>query len=412
MTRTMSPLITEGNSFPRLREARGTEEAASQLRAAFDHAFQFIGLLDTDGTVLDINQTALDFIGRARKQVVGRLFWQTPWWECSGRERERLRYSIPEAADGNFVQYEISVPVGNRQIMVHDFSITPVRDQSGRVTLLIPAGHDVTERIRDEERIRTLNQELREHVSELAAANAQIARWNRELKQAVAARTREVRRATSQLTTRVLRAQEEERKRISRELHDQTAQSLATLLMYLDLLTSQVSGSGQRLTEDLARAQVLARRTLEETRALAHALRPVDLDDLGLVSALEQLAREFKEDSGVAVKTDLSVDHMPEISSDVEIALFRITQEALTNIRKYAHPASVRLALTLSGQTLQVEIEDDGEGFDLSDVPGPSRRGGLGLYGMRERARIVGGRLTVESTPGRGTKITARMPVR
>jgi PAS domain S-box-containing protein len=213
-----------------------------------------------------------------------------------------------------------------------------------------------------------------------------------------------------ELATHVLLAQEEERKRIARELHDETAQTLAALLAQLDLLERHESGAPDFLA-GFDRARDLARRALEETRALAHDLRPMILDDVGLVAALEWLLAEHEKVYGTVVDFDLESDPPPAMTAETELALFRIAQEALTNSGKHAGAKTVCIGLSFPGGHARLMVEDDGRGFDRSRAARPTQEGRLGLYGMQERAALLGGGVTIASEPDKGTTITAEIPL-
>jgi two-component system sensor histidine kinase UhpB len=214
-----------------------------------------------------------------------------------------------------------------------------------------------------------------------------------------------------ELATRVLQAQEEERKRIARELHDETAQALSTLLVTLDVLEPHIPPDAAVLQDGFGRVRSLARRTLDETRALSHDLRPTILDDVGLISALQWFAAEYERTYGSRVVVQAEPETERRLPPEVELVLFRIAQEALTNCGKHAQATRVDVSLRFAGGTAQLVIEDNGKGFDPQQVPGPTRQGRLGLYGMHERIGLLGGTLTVDAFPGRGTRISAEIPL-
>src|SRR5579875_2215282 len=167
------------------------------------------------------------------------------------------------------------------------------------------------------------------------AARDRLQAWSLELEERVAERTREIERYSKELTTRVLQAQEEERKRIARELHDDTAQSLSSLMITLDLCEPLIGDDNQPLHTGLGRVRELTRRTLDGVRALSHDLRPTILDDFGLIAALHWFADEYTRTFGVPVEVHAEQpDH--GLTPELELALFRIAQEALTNSGKYA----------------------------------------------------------------------------
>ena len=216
---------------------------------------------------------------------------------------------------------------------------------------------------------------------------------------------------SKELATRVLQAQEAERKRISRELHDETAQTLSILLTNLDLVEKHLPTDNALLRSSFERAGKLAKRALDETRALSHDLRPTILDDAGLVAALEWLAHAHENFFGVNVAVDAEPPPPKALTPEIEVALFRIAQEALTNSGKHARAQKVRLSLYFTDRAAHLSLEDNGRGFDRQHVPSPTREGRLGLYGMQERAALLGGTLAIHTSPGRGTTVEAELPL-
>jgi len=245
---------------------------------------------------------------------------------------------------------------------------------------------------------------------EVRSARDRLQAWSEELEARVEDRTREIARYSRMLTTRVLQAQEEERKRIARELHDETAQSLSTLLINLDLIERQIPVGENPLRDGFDRVRGIAQRTLDETRALSHDLRPTILDDFGLVAALHWFADEYARTFGVPVEVHAEQPER-DLPPEMELALFRIAQEALTNSGKYAEATRACIDLSFEPESALLTVQDNGKGFDVDERMGPTRQGGLGLYGMEERAELLGGTLTVESTPGAGTRVSARIPL-
>ncbi|MEK7668454.1 MAG: histidine kinase [Gemmatimonadota bacterium] len=224
-----------------------------------------------------------------------------------------------------------------------------------------------------------------------------------EIYAALEERSAELGRASASL----LRAEEAERRRIARELHDETGQVLTAIRLELGLLARQVEGNAPA-REALDRALSLTGRALETIRATVRGLRPAALDDLGLVPAVESLAEEFSGRTGIVVDCDAKPDG--DLPPEVEVALYRIFQEALTNVARHAEAKHVRAALRRDGDAVVLVVQDDGHGFDPSKVvkAGDSR---AGLAGMRERLVGLGGRLEVTSAPGQGVRLEARMPL-
>jgi signal transduction histidine kinase len=196
----------------------------------------------------------------------------------------------------------------------------------------------------------------------------------------------------------LLEGQELERKRLARELHDETGQALASILLGLKSLEARVG------TEPVASIRELVGRALDDVRRLTVELRPPALDDFGLGPALERLTTLTAERSGIDIQ--LNVRSPLRLSPDRETALYRIVQEALTNVIKHAAAESVSIVVMPSGDAVRAVIEDDGVGFDPHRV----REGALGLVGIRERVALLGGRFELESAPGEGTTLVIELP--
>jgi two-component system, NarL family, sensor histidine kinase DevS len=211
------------------------------------------------------------------------------------------------------------------------------------------------------------------------------------------------RRVARDALRRVVSAQEAERRRLARELHDETGQALTSIL--LGLRGVEEADGEAELRAAVTEVRDLVRSTLQDVRQLAVELRPKALDDFGLVAALERLTQSFGEQTGIAVEFQPALGE--RLPAEIETALYRIVQESLTNIVKHARATSVSIVLTRQGDKVMAIVEDDGVGFE----PGRPRAGGLGLVGMRERVSLLGGRLAVESRPGAGTTFVAEVPL-
>jgi signal transduction histidine kinase len=214
----------------------------------------------------------------------------------------------------------------------------------------------------------------------------------------------------SQLTRQVITAQEEERKRVSRELHDEAGQSLTALSLNLELLQQDLVGQSIALKERARQSVEITRNTMERISNLARQLRPPALDTLGLHGAIEQLVRERQQRSGV--KITLAGPPLTAPGDSTDLTLYRFVQEALTNVTKHANAKHVEIELEQSETEIRVRVHDDGKGFDPSEnLKGPRRLGRLGLLGMRERLALVNGHLEIHSVPGDGTLLIAHVPI-
>lgn len=215
------------------------------------------------------------------------------------------------------------------------------------------------------------------------------------------------RRELQRLPSKVLSAQEEERKRIARELHDETGQALTSVIVELKALER---AKGRReMRERAARLRVAVAETLEAVHRMAVELRPSALDELGLLPALRSYGREYERKFGIKVDFQ-AADLKSRLPAEVEVAVYRVVQEALTNAARHSGASRVTVQLGMDGPGLVAMVRDNGRGFDV----GRAQRfgnGGLGLFGVKERISLLSGQLEIESSPGAGTTIVARVPL-
>ncbi len=208
----------------------------------------------------------------------------------------------------------------------------------------------------------------------------------------------------------ITRAQEEERKRIARDLHDDVSPDIIVLIQKLDNITSTPKPKIMEVRAGLEEVREQAVKALEGLRATAQGLRPRIIDDLGLVAALEWIAEELERDQKIRISVETkNMDR--KLSSETQILLFRIAQEALNNIRKHARAARVMIKLEGGDKEIKMTVTDDGQGFKAPEkIEGMVSAGRLGLMGMHERARLLNGTLKIKSAAGEGTEITVRLP--
>jgi two-component system sensor histidine kinase DegS len=276
---------------------------------------------------------------------------------------------------------------------------------------------------------REANLKLQDLIATLEKRNVQLAGMNLELKNEIGERKRTERALRDserhyrqlfdqaslmqenlrRLSNEILHVQEEERKRISRELHDEVGQALTAVSMNLAVL--QITPLASALfRQKLADTQRLIEQTMETVHRFARELRPAMLDELGLVPALRSLLRGVAERSGLKIR--LRADVVGEsLADEQKTVLFRVAQESLTNVTRHAHARSVEIVLLQRKSGLRMEVRDDGRSFqdDLQDSARGRRR--LGLLGMQERVRLVHGRFTVKPNPGKGTTVQVDIPL-
>ena len=229
--------------------------------------------------------------------------------------------------------------------------------------------------------------------------------------QRVRAATEARERVQDVLLELVIEAQEDERARVARDLHDEIGQSLTSVLLALRLVEGALADTSPDIAEARQRVgevRELAVAALADVRRLAFDLRPTILDDLGLAVALEGLADDFAQRHGLTLETFVDGPaHLPRLPAPVETVVYRVVQEALTNIARHAQAHGVSLVVRRSGSRLRAVLEDDGVGFD----PAAVGQRALGLRGMSERAAVVGGSVEIASRPQAGTTVMLEVPL-
>ena len=246
----------------------------------------------------------------------------------------------------------------------------------------------------------------RDEMGELAERLNTAARDLARLQEALVAQ--EQARSLQERIAQVTLAQEEERRRISRELHDGLGTSLADMANRLSVCLQLVRDDPLKVERGLNEVITLLRQQISEIRELINQLRPLALDQLGLVEALHQYVERFDYESGI--DASLIVSGSLPANPLTEVTVYRVVQESLTNIRKHAQATAVQVDLRVSEHNLEVAVSDDGRGFDTEKAV-HSTTGGIGLTSMRERAELVGGSFTIESNPGQGCRTVLRIPM-
>ncbi|MFT3828274.1 MAG: sensor histidine kinase [Opitutaceae bacterium] len=224
------------------------------------------------------------------------------------------------------------------------------------------------------------------------------------------ARSRSSQEQLRRMTRRVLSVQEDERKRISRELHDEISQILTGINLQLTILTQSMATTDATMRRRIAGARRSVEKSVTEVHRFARELRPAILDDLGLVPALRSLVRNLPRRGALQVRFVAGPD-VEELDNARRTALFRVAQEALTNVIRHARASRVSLQLNKQRDAIALRVRDNGRGFDVEQAFRSSGRKRLGLVGMRERVEMVGGSLTIKVIPGKGTVVTAAVPL-
>lgn len=363
-------------------------EATRRLGAIVDGSNDAILGLTSDGRVASWNVGAERLFGFTAAEMAGRSI-QMLIPANLHHDEARLWAQVQE---GMHIQaYDtVRMTKDGRRLDV-SVTLSPLKDDRDQVVGVSNIIRDISERKRVLALLQQAHEELemriRDRTAELSTANDSL----------------------RELSSRLIQVQEEERSRIARDLHDEIGQLLTALK--IDLQQVQRSEAGKALPGSLTDSLELVDRLLAQVRTLALDLRPSLLDDLGLVPALRWYANRQAKRNGWILS--LSVEGMTgRIPAPVEVACFRIMQEALTNVAKYARANTIDLTLRRQGQEVMLVIQDDGVGFDMLSAQQRAQGGeSMGLLGMEERARLAGGSLVISSTPGHGTRLHLRFPL-
>lgn len=275
------------------------------------------------------------------------------------------------------------------------------RGPDGPVVRIVGTHFDLTERKAAEDALRRAHEELEQRVRE---RTAELARANQSLQSEMRERARSE-RARTELLGRLVFAQEDERRRIAREMHDQFGEHLTALARHISLLSDSVEGS-PALVEQVRAVEGVAQRLDRDVDHLVWELRPTALDDLGLRAALSNYVKDWSARVNIPAQVHTAGLLDDRLPSEVETTLYRIAQEALTNVAKHSRATNVEIILERRSDAVVLMVEDNGVGFETGQS---ANGGGFGLLGMQERAMLVGASLAIESTITQGTTILVRM---
>ena len=344
----------------------------ARLRGILDSAMDAIITVDADQRVVLFNNAAEAMFGWPRDEAIGAplaTFIPERYRGAHAAHVEGFGHTgVASRRMGGALRIVTGLRRNGQEFPI-DASISQITESGKRFYTVIL--RDVTARIEAEEALRRSKDELQE----LGAA-AHMTR-------------------------------EQEKSRIARELHDELGQLLTMLQMDVAWCREKAPAGDQAFAAKLDRMASLLKSTIAATRRIAADLRPLMLDDLGLVPSLEWLAENFSQRTGVACNLHVGAGELP-LSKSQASAVFRIVQESLTNVAKHAQASHVDVAVERSDDALVVRIQDDGVGFSAA---APRKPGSFGLFGLRERASLLGGQATITSKPGEGTIVEVRLPI-
>jgi two-component system CheB/CheR fusion protein len=396
-------------TFIDITERRHAEEALrrseERLRAAMDLGTIGVIYFKTDGQITNANRAFLEMSGYNREDLEqGRLRWDvmTPqeWMPVSLKAIDEFNLT------GRITPYEKEYMRKDGSRWSALFAGARIFDGEG-IEFVI----DLTERRKAEADRDQLLKELEENrvnlEARVAERTAELEQSNRSLNEEIGER----RRAEAErikLTRQLVTALEDERRRISRDMHDQLGQQLTALKLHLERLVAESGKAAFR--DQFERVQRLVQSIDKDLDFLAWELRPTALDDLGLAAALDHFVQEWGAHFNTRADFHSSLPDGQRLSLEIETMLYRIAQEALNNISKHAGASHVEVMLERRGDRAVLIIADNGMGFDVNEAMTTDGRQGMGLFNMRERATFVGGTFDIESQPGEGTTVYVRVP--
>ena len=403
----------------RLAAETALRVSEKRYRTLFDLFPVAVYACDAAGVVQDYNRRAVELWGR--KLVAGnvseRFCGSFKLFRPDGSLMRHEECPMVEVVHGTKTEVQdaevvIQRPDGSRITVV--VNIRALLDEHGKITGAINCFYDITERKLAEaaqlrlEVLAASNRKLEQEIVQRRAAEAALEQ-TRLHQQELLEQSSQMQEHLRSLSRQVIQAQEEERKRISRELHDVIGQTLTGINIRLASLKKAAGVNTKDFDRDIARTQQLVQKSVDIVHQFARELRPAVLDDLGLIPALHSFMKHFSERTGIHTHLTAFAG-VEEIEIDRRTVLFRVAQEALTNVARHAKASRADVSIQKLVGCVCVKIKDNGKSFDVERALRVTNGKRLGLLGMRERLEMVGGKFEIESAPGKGTTVTAQIP--
>ncbi|MBY0495015.1 MAG: PAS domain-containing sensor histidine kinase [Cyanobacteria bacterium] len=370
------------------------EEARDRFADLYDFAPIGYLSLDGNGLITEINLSGAALFGRVRSVLLKLPLTVLAHSDDRDRLRRFLVHVIASEAMGPPPQIEIALKTSHHSVRL----IARARREKRKLDILV-AMLDVTQEHRLEQ----------ERQAALAREQARTAELAQEMAERIAAEER-----VKALLERLVGVQEDERRRLSRNLHDHLGQQLTALRLAIGSIKERTRGGGSGDSNSrIGVIEAIVSDLDRDIDRLAWDLRPAALDDMGLSAALATLVREWAAMTGVSAEFHATASPAPErrLGKDVESHVYRIVQEALTNVAKHAAASRVSVLLTQAREELALIVEDDGHGFPGGIAADPAD-GGMGLVSMRERAALIGGEIQIESLAGKGATVFVKIPLK
>jgi PAS domain S-box-containing protein len=395
-----------------LQEARDRMEALlEKYTDLYDFAPVGYFSLDEHGRILEVNLTGATLLGVERSRLIGRRLQQ---FVVPMSRPSFLRFLEQVFAGAGKQACEVTLLNEDGAAFWAELQGVWAASLRGTLKWCRVAVSDITSRKRVEEAQRrtevltVTNRELRREIVRRQAVEEAL-KQSEQHQTRLLEQSRHMQEQLRHLSHQILQAQEEERKRISRELHDEITQTLVGINVHLENLARGSAINPRGFRQKIVRTQRLVEKSVNIVHQFARELRPTALDDLGLIATLHSFMKDFMRRTGIRVHFTTFAG-VEQLNSARRTVLYRVVQSALTNVAQHAQASRVKVGLRKLADAVHLEISDNGKSFEPERVLHARRNKRLGLLGMRERVEMVGGDFSVESAPGRGTTIRAQIP--
>ncbi|MFL6275734.1 MAG: PAS domain-containing protein [Blastocatellia bacterium] len=364
VSKALRVLVAHEDVTSHLQAIEAMPDGEKQLRNALNRHFAFVAVLAPDGRLIEMNHAPLEAADIEQIENDGEKFWDYSWWNYDAEARARFSEACERAASGERIRCDVTVSLAEGRKVSLDFMLAPVKGDDGKVTHLVASAVDISERKSMEEALRDLS-------------------------------------------GRLISVQEAERRRIARELHDDLNQRMAILSIGLQQLDQAIPKRQSALHARIQGLWASAQETSAEIHRLSYQLHPSKLEHLGLMAAVKDFCVEVSEHQ--SLKIEFRHRGFPAaVPKDIALCVFRVAQESLQNAVRHSGASQCLVVLERTDQAVNLSVSDNGRGFNVGSARAAA---GLGLISIRERLRLVGGEIFINSQPARGTHIAVSVPM-
>jgi PAS domain S-box-containing protein len=394
-----------------ITQRKQAELALSRLAAIVEFSDDAIIGKDLKGIITSWNNGAKKIFGYSAREMVGTSIMRLI--PSARRDEEKQILARIRRGEG-MRHFDTLRRTKDGRLINVSVTISPIKDAAGKVVGASKVARDISERKQAEavqsrmEVLGVSNLKLRREIVRREQVEASLKKSEQHQRQLLT-HSHHMQEQLRQLSRQILLTQEEERREISRELHDVIAQTLTGINVRLAALAKQAATNTTGLDRNIARTQRLVEKSVDIVHQFARELRPAVLDDLGLIPALHSFVKVFSKRTRILVHLKAFAE-VEQIGIAQRTVLFRVAQEALTNVARHAHASRVEVSIQKLPDSVCMKIKDDGKSFQVDRVLHAKGSKRLGLLGMRERLEMVGGHFSVESVQGKGTTVIAQLP--